>query len=223
MTQVLVLIALMAVIFVQLAQAQLPPLPTIPPITIPPITIPPLPLPALPVVPTVTLCPAGYFAIGLLCYACPTGTTSAAGDLACSACPFNKYAPGPGNAFCSTCGPNTIPSLAADVCICGQHPKSKAGKLSAGSPSLAPALLPTLPTSPTGLVGTVTGGSGGLVPGVTGGSGGLVPSVTGGNPTGSGGLGVPLLSSAPATPSSPTGTGTGTGTASGKTGKKGKN
>ena len=129
----------MAVIFVQLAQAQLPPLPTIPPITIPPITIPPLPLPALPVVPAgPPTCPAGYFGdlVSMACYPCPAGSTSTAG-VVCFVCPVGTYAPGAGSAQCYPCSKGYSSTPAGEACmsdtLCTPAKDSKAGSTGGAS------------------------------------------------------------------------------------------
>ena len=128
MAQFLVLCALMVVAFVQLVQGQLIPLPTIPPITIPPITLPPITLPPIGVVvPTVTVCPAGYFSNLLTCYPCPAGSTSTAG-VTCTVCPTGFYAPGPGSASCFACAKGSKSSPAGDSCITGSCAKSTKGK-----------------------------------------------------------------------------------------------
>ena len=134
MSQFLVICALMAVIFVQLVQGQLVPLPTLPPITIPPITIPPITIPPVGVVlPTLpTVCPAGYFADLLSCYPCPAGSTSAAG-VTCTVCPTGFYAPGPGSASCFACAKGSKSSPAGDSCVtgtCGKTTKSTKAKRS---------------------------------------------------------------------------------------------
>ena len=154
MSQFLVLCSLMAVALVQLVQGQLIPLPTIPPITIPPITLPPITIPPIGVVvPTVTVCPAGYFANLLLCYPCPAGSTSASGDLTCSACATGFYAPGPGSSSCTACGSGYTSSPARDTCVCGGGSKGKGstkangtkGKVSTGSSTVAPVITVTIP------------------------------------------------------------------------------
>ena len=157
MSQFLVLCSLMAVALVQLVQGQLIPLPTIPPITIPPITLPPITIPPIGVVvPTVTVCPAGYFANLLLCYPCPAGSTSASGDLTCSACAVGFYAPGPGSSSCTACGSGYTSSPARDTCVCGGGSKGKGktgsitpngtkGKGSTGSSTVAPIITVTIP------------------------------------------------------------------------------
>ena len=128
MAQFLLLCALMVVAFVQLVQGQLIPLPTIPPITIPPITLPPITLPPIGVVvPTVTVCPAGYFSNLLTCYPCPAGSTSTAG-VTCTVCPTGFYAPGPGSASCFACAKGSKSSPAGDSCITGSCAKSTKGK-----------------------------------------------------------------------------------------------
>ena len=128
MAQFLVLCALMVVAFVQLVQGQLIPLPTIPPITIPPITLPPITIPPVGVVvPTVTVCPAGYFSNLLTCYPCPAGSTSTAG-VTCTVCPTGFYAPGPGSASCFACAKGSKSSPAGDSCITGSCAKSTKGK-----------------------------------------------------------------------------------------------
>ena len=126
MSQFLVLCALMAVIFVQLAQAQL-----LPPITIPPVTIPPITIPPLPVGPVGAVCPAGYFANLLSCYACPRGSTSAAG-VTCTVCPVGMYSPGAGSASCFACPKGTRSTPAGEACSsldCSPS-KTKTGKRS---------------------------------------------------------------------------------------------
>jgi hypothetical protein len=131
MTQLLVLCTLMAVVFVQMAQAQLGiPLPTIPPITIPPITIPPLPIGGLlPVVPAVTVCPAGYFADLTSCYPCPRGSTSTAG-VTCFICPTDTYAPGAGSAQCYPCAKGLYSTPAGEACLPeGMCPSGKSSKV----------------------------------------------------------------------------------------------
>ena len=111
MSQFLVLIALMAVVFLQVVQAQLPiPLPDLP------IPLPALPaLPGLPLLPAVTVCPAGYFSDATNCYPCARGSSSLAG-VTCVVCPPGTYAPGPGSASCFFCpaGYNSAP--AGEMC-----------------------------------------------------------------------------------------------------------
>ena len=132
MAQFLVLCALMVVAFVQLVQGQLVPLPTIPPVTIPPITLPPITIPPVGVVvPTVTVCPAGYFSNLLSCYPCPAGSTSTAG-VTCTVCPTGFYAPGPGSASCFACAKGSKSAPAGDSCITGTCGKSSDGKSSDG-------------------------------------------------------------------------------------------
>ena len=122
MSQFLILCAMMVVVFVQLAQAQLPlpDLPTIPPITIPPITIPPIG------VPTVTVCPAGFFSDLTSCYPCPRGSTSAAG-VTCTVCPTGTYAPGSGSAQCFPCAKGTYSTPAGEACMAKECAKSTKG------------------------------------------------------------------------------------------------
>lgn len=172
MSQYLFISAVVALIFVQLVQAQLPiPLPPLP------VDLPALPeLPLLPVVAAPTICPGGFFADLLLCYPCPPGTTSALGSTACTACNPGFYAPGPGSSFCMPCNEGTHSSPAADTCHCGPKPKGlskgKGGPVGAGGGILGGILPGT-----GGVLGGVTG-AGGLLGGVTG-TGGVLNGVTG--------------------------------------------
>ena len=114
MSQFLVLCAFMAIVFVQLVEAQLPiPLPPLP------VPLPAIPLPALPGLPLVpagpTICPAGYFADLLLCYPCPAGSTSLAG-VTCVMCPYGSYSPSPGSATCFACASGYDSAPAGDSC-----------------------------------------------------------------------------------------------------------
>jgi hypothetical protein len=128
MSQFLVLCAMMAVVFVQFAQAQLPvPLPPLP------VPLPDLPLPDLGLglaVPTV--CPAGYFADLLLCYPCPAGSTSIAG-VTCVMCPMGSYSPSPGSATCFACAKGYDSAPAGELCYkssdcAGAKASKKGGK-----------------------------------------------------------------------------------------------
>ena len=172
MTQLLVISAVVAIAFLQFAQAQLPiPLPDLP------IPLPAIPLPGLPLLPAVIICPAGYFGLAALCFPCPAGTSSLPGSLACNACPAGSYAPGPGSNTCTFCSEGTYPSPAKDTCLCGKGSKGKgASKGKAKGVGAAPLLgLNGLP-----LVGGLTGG----LPVVGGGTGGLLNGlpVVGGTP-----------------------------------------
>ena len=126
MSQFLVLCAVMAIVFVQLVEAQLPiPLPPLP------VPLPDIPLPALPglpLVPLPTVCPAGYFTLLTACAPCPAGTTSALAALACTACPAGTYAPGPGSSSCTPCAEGTTSSPAKDTCLCSPAKASKGKK-----------------------------------------------------------------------------------------------
>jgi hypothetical protein len=109
MSQFLVLCAMMAVVFVQFAQAQLPvPLPPLP------VPLPDLPLPDLGLaVPTV--CPAGFFVDLLTCKPCPRGMTSIAGVL-CIPCPSGSYAPSAGSPMCYACAAGYVSTPAGEAC-----------------------------------------------------------------------------------------------------------
>ena len=130
MSQFLLLVVLMAAIFLQLVQAQLPiPLPELP------IPLPELPIPALPglpLLPVAVVCPAGFFTLLTGCAPCPSGTSSLAGALACIACPPGTYAPGPGSSSCAYCGAGTFSSPAMDTCLCSPAPKGKVGPAKKG-------------------------------------------------------------------------------------------
>ena len=121
MSQFLLLVVLMAAVFLQLVQAQLPiPLPELP------IPLPALPaLPALPLLPAVVVCPAGFFGLLTGCAPCPAGTSSMLGALACIACPPGTYAPGPGSVSCTFCGVGTFSSPAMDACLSSPAPVAK--------------------------------------------------------------------------------------------------
>ena len=124
MSQFLVLCAMMAVVFVQFAQAQLPlPLPPLP------VALPDLPLPdlGLPLA-TPVVCPAGYFTLLTDCAPCPSGTTSGLAALACITCPPGTYAPGPGSSSCTPCALGTTPSPAQDSCLCSPVKEAKGTK-----------------------------------------------------------------------------------------------
>ena len=128
MSQFLLLVVLMATIFLQLAQAQLPlPLPELP------IPLPELPaLPLIPLLPVAVVCPAGFFTLLTGCAPCPSGTSSLVGALACIACPPGTYAPGPGSASCAYCGAGTFPSPAMETCFSSPATKGKVGPAKKG-------------------------------------------------------------------------------------------
>ena len=124
MNHFLALAALMAVVFVQMIQAQLPiPLPPLP------VDLPALPaLPLLPALPAVTVCPPGYFSDLVNCYPCPRGSTSTAG-VTCFICPTGFYAPGAGSAICSPCAEGYMSAPAGETCymkgMCATEKSSK--------------------------------------------------------------------------------------------------
>jgi Tyrosine-protein kinase ephrin type A/B receptor-like len=124
MSQFLVLCAMMAVVFVQFAHAQLPvPLPPLP------VPLPDLPLPDLGLglaVPAV--CPLGYFTLLTDCAPCPAGTTSGLLATACTTCPAGTYAPGPGSTSCTPCAAGTTPTPAQDSCLCSPAKEAKGSK-----------------------------------------------------------------------------------------------
>ena len=123
MNHFLILGALMAILFVKLADAQLPiPLPPLP------VDLPIPALPLLPLVPAVTVCPPGYFSDLVSCYPCPRGSTSTAG-VTCFICPTGFYAPGAGSAICSPCAEGYMSAPAGETCymkgMCATEKSSK--------------------------------------------------------------------------------------------------
>jgi hypothetical protein len=133
MSSFLVLIAVMAIAFMQVVQAQLPlPLPELP-LPLPELPIPELPL--LPLLPAVTVCPPGFFSDLTNCYPCARGSTSLAG-VTCIVCPPGTYAPGPGSASCFFCpaGYNSAP--AGEMCYLQSTCPNAKGSKKGGKRSL---------------------------------------------------------------------------------------
>ena len=133
MSQFLVLCAMMAVVFVQFAQAQLPlPLPPLP------VALPDLPLPGLPGLPVPVVCPPGFFTDLLTCKPCPRGSTSIAG-ITCLICPPGSYAPSAGSPMCFACAAGYLSTPAGEACYlssscsAAKGGKSKGGKSKGGS------------------------------------------------------------------------------------------
>jgi hypothetical protein len=125
MSQYVVLFAIMAVGFAQLAQAQQMPVDPMPSDDDSPVDFLTDPISQNNVSPT-SLCPAGFFTDLLTCKPCPRGMTSLAGVL-CIPCPSGSYAPSAGSPMCYACAAGYVSAPAGEACYSQATPK-KGGK-----------------------------------------------------------------------------------------------
>jgi hypothetical protein len=125
MSQYVVLFAIMAVVFAQLAQAQQMPVDPMPSDDDSPVDFLTDPISQNNVSPP-SLCPPGFFTDLLTCKPCPRGMTSLAGVL-CIPCPSGSYAPSAGSPMCYACAAGYVSAPAGEACYLQATPK-KGGK-----------------------------------------------------------------------------------------------
>jgi hypothetical protein len=125
MSQFVVLFAIMAVVFAQLAQAQQMPVDPMPSDDDSPVDFLTDPISQNNASP-LSLCPAGFFVDLLTCKPCPRGMTSLAGVL-CIPCPSGSYAPSAGSPMCYACAAGYVSAPAGEACYLQATPK-KGGK-----------------------------------------------------------------------------------------------